>query len=201
VSAKTRGLTPVDLVGMSIQIGSAPDHDFDEPLGLLSDCHRRIEHFLDVLIATERHAAGGPLTSAQRGGLEASVRYFAISAPKHTADEEQSLFPRLRTVSDSAVAHALELLEHDHDEAEQHHTTVDQLVQQWLAHNTLDAAEAETLREHLTALRHLYQQHIRIEDRDVFPAAARLLSATQIHEVGREMAERRMLRVASTPLR
>lgn len=62
-------------------------------------------------------------------------------------------------------------------------------------HNILDTAEAKTLREHLAALRHLYQQHIGIEDRDVFPAAARLLSATQIHEGGREMAERRMVRV------
>jgi hypothetical protein len=52
---------------MPLQIGAAPDHDFDEPLGLLSDCHRRIEHFLDILIETERHAAGPPLTSAQRG--------------------------------------------------------------------------------------------------------------------------------------
>jgi hemerythrin-like domain-containing protein len=180
---------------MPIQIGAVPDHDFDEPLGLLSDCHRRIEHFLDVLIETERHAAGAPLTSAQRGDLEASLRYFAVAAPKHTADEEQSLFPRLRAVSDPAVTHALELLERDHDEAKQLHAAVDQLVRQWLEHNILDAAKARTLREHLAALRHLYQQHISIEDRDVFPAAARLLSATQIHEVGHEMAERRMLRV------
>jgi hypothetical protein len=42
---------------MPLQIGAAPDHDFDEPLGLLSDSHRRIEHFLDILIETERHAA------------------------------------------------------------------------------------------------------------------------------------------------
>jgi hemerythrin-like domain-containing protein len=186
---------------MPLQIGAAPDHDFDEPLGLLSDCHRRIEHFLDILIETERHAAGAPLTSPQRGDLEASLRYFAVAAPKHTADEEQSLFPRLRAVSDPAVTHALELLERDHDEAEQLHATVDHLVRQWFAHNILDAAEARALREHLAALRHLYQQHICIEDRDVFPAAARLLSATQIHEVGREMAERRMLRVGRTRVR
>jgi hemerythrin-like domain-containing protein len=181
---------------MPIRIGAAPDHDFDEPLGLLSDCHRRIEHFLEALIVTERHASGGPLTPAQRGDLEASVRYFAVAAPKHTADEEQSLFPRLRAVSDPAATHALELLEHDHDEAEQHQAIVDLLVRKWLAHNILDAAEGRTLREHLAALRHLYQQHIGIEDRDVFPAAARLLSATQIHEVGREMAERRMARAS-----
>lgn len=118
---------------MPIQIGAAPDHDFDEPLGLLSDCHRRIEHFLDVLIATERRAAGGPLTPAQRGDLEASVRYFAVAAPKHTADEEQSLFPRLRAVDDPDATQSLERLEHDHDEAEQHHAAVDHLVRQWLA--------------------------------------------------------------------
>ena len=84
-----------------------------------------IEHFLDILIETERHAEGAPLTSPQRGDLEASLRYFAVAAPKHTADEEQSLFPRLRAVSDPAVTHALELLERDHDEAEQLHATVD----------------------------------------------------------------------------
>ena len=91
----------------------------------MSDCHRRIEHFLDILIETERHAAGALLTSPQRGDLRASLRYFAVAAPKHTADEEQSLFPRLRAVSDPAVTHALELLERDHVEAEQLHATVD----------------------------------------------------------------------------
>lgn len=59
----------------------------------------------------------------------------------------------------------------------------------------LDTAEARTLRERLEALRQLYQQHIAIEDQNVFPAAARLLSAGQIHQVGREMAERRLLRL------
>jgi hypothetical protein len=38
---------------MAIQIGQRPDHDFHEPLGLLSDCHRRIEHFLRVFIAVD----------------------------------------------------------------------------------------------------------------------------------------------------
>ena len=33
---------------MPIQIGQGADHSFDEPLGLLSDCHRRIEQFLGV---------------------------------------------------------------------------------------------------------------------------------------------------------
>ena len=35
---------------MPISIGARPQSGFDDPLGLLSDCHRRIESFLGVLI-------------------------------------------------------------------------------------------------------------------------------------------------------
>ena len=51
---------------MPTQIGQRPDHGFDEPLGLLSDCHRRIEHFLDVLATITDEAAAGPLTPSNR---------------------------------------------------------------------------------------------------------------------------------------
>jgi hypothetical protein len=30
---------------MAIQIGAKPDNGFDDPIGMLKDCHRRIEHF------------------------------------------------------------------------------------------------------------------------------------------------------------
>jgi hypothetical protein len=39
---------------MPLQIGARTAHGFHEPLGLLGDCHRRIEHFLRVLVAVER---------------------------------------------------------------------------------------------------------------------------------------------------
>jgi hypothetical protein len=71
---------------MPIQIGHGPDHDFDQPLGLLSDCHRRIEHFLRVLVAVDDRAAGGPLAADHRRALEGALRYFEVAAPKHTAD-------------------------------------------------------------------------------------------------------------------
>ena len=38
---------------MPVQIG-APTHDFSDPTGLLSDCHRRIEMFLGSLDAVAR---------------------------------------------------------------------------------------------------------------------------------------------------
>lgn len=179
---------------MPIRIGARPDHGFDEPLGLLSDCHRRIEHFLHVLTVVTERAAGGPLSDAQRIDLNAALNYFAEAAPKHTADEEQSLFPRLRQSKDPAVESALETverLERDHTAANAHHAAVDTLVRRWLEQNRLDAPHAQELRDRLAALHGIYEEHIGVEDRELFPAAAKLLTDTQIHDIGREMAARR----------
>jgi len=183
---------------MPIQIGRPPDHNFTEPLGLLSDCHRRIEYFLGVLISVTARTPGGLLTPAQRAELEAASTYFATASPKHTSDEEDSLFPRLRDTQDPAAERALTLvaqLERDHDIAERHHHAVEDLVRRWLADGGLERGETAKLRGHLAALRALYQRHIDVEDRELFPAAARLLSATQIAEIGREMAARRSRRI------
>ena len=184
---------------MPIQIGQRVDHDFDEPLGLLSDCHRRIEHFLRVLVAVASEAAGGSLTPQHRSALEGALRYFRVAAPKHTADEEISLFPRLRSSADPALRAALaslERLEHDHDEAEAHHAAVENLVGQWLRNDSLESADLGELRNHLARLDALYQRHIAVEDQDVFPAAARVLDRSQIQEIGSEMAARRQVQSA-----
>jgi hemerythrin-like domain-containing protein len=181
-----------------LKIGQPADHGFDEPLGLLSDCHRRIEHFLRVLHTVASKAAGGPLTQEFRAALLGSLKYFSEAAPKHTADEEISLFPRLRASGHPAAAAALkslEALEHDHDEAEAHHAAVDALVRRWLAADSLPAADTDDLRERLTRLQALYRRHIAIEDEEVFPTAARALDGTNIAAIGAEMAARRGVRV------
>ena len=186
---------------MTITIGKPPDHTFDEPLGLLSDCHRRIEHFLHALITIDQRAVR-TLTPAEFVELEAALIYFATAAPRHTADEEESLFPRLRASSDPHAAPALEQvsrLERDHDEADAHHRAVDTLGRRWLADGALDADAALEFRGHLSALQAIYEAHIGIEDHELFPAAARVLSADQLREIGREMAARRSIRRANVP--
>jgi iron-sulfur cluster repair protein YtfE (RIC family) len=106
---------------MALRIGQLLDRGFSEPLGLLSDCHRRIESFLEELIAVDAERAGGPLTPARRSALEGALRYFAVGTTKHTRDEEERLFPRLRDSTDSRAVKAIALvdrLEHDHEEAD-----------------------------------------------------------------------------------
>jgi hypothetical protein len=94
---------------MPVQIG-AKSHDFSNPTGLLSDCHRRIEMFLGLL---QRVAPviDSSLTADARTALETSLRYFQEAAPKHIEDEEESVFPRLRRMSNPEIERALATLE------------------------------------------------------------------------------------------
>lgn len=179
---------------MLLRIGQRPDHGFDRPLGLLSDCHRRIEQFVATMVWIGKEVRGGALTDSQRAQLDAAVTYFSVAAPRHTADEEDSLFPRLRESRDPAAARALDIvagLERDHQVADEHHTVINALVRRWLAEGTLPASEAEQLSGRLTMLRPLYESHIATEDQIVFPAASRLLSEIQLRTIGLEMAARR----------
>src|SRR3954451_18040297 len=112
---------------MPIRIGQPVDHTFDEPLGLLSDCHRRIEHFLEVLRRIEHAAAGRGLTPDEWKQVETALRYFETAEPRHTADEEESLFPRLRASlhpSADRAQRVLSQLEHEHELVDSHHQMI-----------------------------------------------------------------------------
>lgn len=179
---------------MPVQIGRK-ESDFSNPLGLLSDCHRRIERFLGVLVQVAARPEGSRLTEAEREALENALAYFRNSAPKHTADEEESLFPRLRkTGSAEAALKCLAELEDDHQAAAQDHELVDALGRRWIESGELAADELHHLRDALARLSSTYTRHIATEDRELFPLAARLLPPDQLAQVGREMAERRAVR-------
>lgn len=179
---------------MALTLGQAPDHGFDQPLGLLSDCHRRIEHFLGAMAAVTQAVRGGPLADPDRRVLHVAREYFALAGPRHTADEEGSLFPRLVRASGDEAARlrdTLQALEADHRRAEGLHADVDALLAKWIAAGTLPPSDGQTLHDKIEELSALYSRHIAIEDGTLFPAAARVLSPASLEEVGREMAARR----------
>ncbi len=135
-----------------------------------------------------------PLTSELLAALESSLRYFREAAPKHTADEEESLFPRLRQ-SEHAAANAalrmLEPLEAQHRRADSLHSQVDRLGRVCLQGSVLSRPEAELFRESVSELASIYQEHIRVEDTQVFPAATQALSEAEKAAIATEMAARR----------
>jgi hemerythrin-like domain-containing protein len=176
---------------MPIQIGQKQS-DFTDPLGLLSDCHRRIEHFLGVLKRLCDKAKGGSLDAEEGKLLEKALAYFRNAAPKHTADEEHSLFPRLRASAESEAPLArLAELEFEHALAARDHEIVDSLGTRWLSEGRLTPEDGVQLTEALKRLSEIYSRHIAVEDRELFPLALQLLRPEELAAVGREMAERR----------
>ena len=178
---------------MPVVIGAKPEGTFADPAGLLGDCHRRIERFLAVLERIVREVRGAPLSDEQARSLDTALRYFREAAPKHTADEEISLFPRLRRIERpevQAVLDRVDALEKEHVRASAAHEEADRLGRQWLQAGRLPAADAERLAVLIETLSGIYRHHIAVEDSEVFPLAA-LLGAEERKAIGAEMAARR----------
>jgi hemerythrin-like domain-containing protein len=171
-----------------IQIGAKPDSGFGDPLGMLKECHRRIERFLGVLCIVAERAQGRGLTEEEIAAVEAALNYFRLGGQRHTADEEESLFPRLVSVGGFAE---LDRLEHDHEEAGQLHDDVETLYRSWISSSSMRNNESRSLLAATGQLRHIYQGHIQVEDNIVFPRAAQVLDADAIEALGREFQARR----------
>ena len=119
---------------MPVQIG-ATAHHFSKPTGLLTDCHRRIEMFLGALRSVAE-TMYRPATEDAARSLESALRYFREAGSKRTADEEESLFPRLRQISNSELTSAfsqLDELEDEHRWANSLHAEVERLGTNYLS--------------------------------------------------------------------
>lgn len=181
---------------MPIKLGAKPQHGFDQPLGLLSDCHRRIENFLEILQKVLDQSEGKPLEGEQRRAAETALEYFHTAAPRHTQDEEESLFPLLRACDQPEVRAAMrtvEALEQEHHLADAAHREVEFWYRRWLEQGPLAAPQSRKLRHLLGELQHLYARHIQVEDRELFPLAGQVLTPDQLQRIGTEMAHRRGL--------
>jgi len=177
---------------MPVQIGSKA-HDFSNPTGLLSDCHRRIEMFMQALEGVAK-TMDSPPSEEIRHSLDKALRYFREAAPKHTADEEQSLFPRLRTLESPELSAALEKLEElelDHRWSEPLHFRIEHLGQEYLSKGRLSEARVADFRDAVARLSAMYLRHIALEDKVLFPAAAKALSERDKQVIAEEMAKRR----------
>src|ERR1017187_4388095 len=134
---------------MAVQIGAKPDSGFDDPLGILKDCHRRIESFLGILCVVVERAQGRSLTGEERDAVEAALQYFRTGGQRHTADEEESLFPRLRK-SDATSFAEIDRLEGDHREANDLHSSSERLYSIWIESGGLGPVDTRLLLSRLS---------------------------------------------------
>ena len=170
--------------------------DFTNPLGLLVHCHERIEAQLRSLERAAEILRAGDTQSLPRVFLAVDVActHFAIAGVKHTADEEVSLFPRLREQGGSAGQEALAAmseLESQHRSAERLHAQFDELVGNLRRDGAAEEKELDRFGDMVAELTKLYRPHILLENNFVFPVAARVLPVSAIQALGEEMRNRR----------
>jgi hemerythrin-like domain-containing protein len=179
---------------MAIQIGGKTESGFRNPIGLMSDCHRRIKKFLSIMITIMRQTHGGSMEANQKAALETCLRYFREAAPNHTMDEEQSLFPRMRNFENDLKASDMQCLDHleqEHAEVDISHHNVDRLGNLWLSQGWLTSEDSDSFSRALGKLSLIYKRHIDLEEHQIFPLALKILPDTEVAAIGREMALRR----------
>jgi hemerythrin-like domain-containing protein len=175
---------------MAIQIGAKPDSGFDDPIGMLKVCHRRIESVLGILCIVVDRAQGRSLTDEERDAVNAALQYFRTGGQRHTADEEESLFPRLRK-SDAKSFEEIDRLEDDHHDANELHGSIERLYSTWIESGGLGMEETQLLLSQTARLKQLYSDHIQIEEAIVFVRASQVLDSQAIEAIGTEFRFRR----------
>ena len=177
---------------MAIQIGAKPDSGFDDPIGMLTDCHRRIEQFLKMLATVVERAAGRGLTGEETAAVTAALQYFRTGGVRHTADEEESLFPRLRATGrrtasrSSTISRAIIMTQPSCM------TGVETIYREWITGGSLSADREQELHSAMERLTALYGAHIEVEESIVFPQAAQVLDRAVIASIGQEFRARRV---------
>jgi hemerythrin-like domain-containing protein len=144
--------------------------DAADPFAQLLSCHRRLEERLDDLAdpADPRAAARDVLG------------FFDRNIMRHEEDEEASLFPRL--AREPSLAPTLATLRAQH---------VAQRESLGALRAFAEGADAPPLADIVRTLREAYAAHIDLEERELFPAARRVLRPEEAMAIGEEMAARR----------
>ncbi len=170
---------------------------FDHPLEMLHACHGKIQRQLDTLQKLAAHLPAHGCDQQAQQAAQGILRYFDTAGQFHHQDEEENLFPTLLalTVPDQAQVKDL----------------VDRLLAQ---HVVMFAAWSEVravlvklvegvntpLPEALVEkLIGSYTRHIALEETELLPLSARLLSPQQIMALGKNMAERRGAKFPAAP--
>lgn len=167
-----------------------PAPEFSQPLDLLSACHRRISNITEMLIKLPDYLTLHGVDNDAQLAAERALKYFDTAGQHHHDDEEQNLFPMLRTqAQQQGDVEMLALLE----DLVMQHLEMDRAWQDLHSHllklsfkESVDPAVIPVSR-----FSALYRNHIHLEENFLLPYAERSLGVDQIESLGKAMAMRR----------
>ena len=168
-----------------------PPAGFDDPLGMLSGCHWRIEKKLGTLKALCTHLSAKGIDAEATAAAQGVLRYFNVAAAHHHADEEQDLFPMLeKRITDAAERERFmqlgRKLREEHREIERVWARLRKPLE-----NVADGLMRSIPETDVHAFATLYSRHIQAEESIFRSLTERWLGKSDLLALGRAMAERR----------
>lgn len=170
----------IDLTGNT----AAPT--FESPLEMLRACHGRIMAQCSTLYKLLQHLPANGCDAQARQAAQAILRYFDTAGQYHHQDEEMDLFPLLLATSSTDAHELVVRLLGEHHEMDAAWLRLRTRLQD-IAEGESDRLEASVVDTFSTA----YERHIAVENAQLLPISARLLSPQQLQDLGRKMAARR----------
>jgi hemerythrin-like domain-containing protein len=176
-----------------IQIGSAPPVLERDAVDMLLACHQRIRSFTSIAVRLAVAAGAPPPEIANAAG--AVHRYYSVALPLHEADENDSVYPRLRhRLADPAETASLQAMVDQHGPID---AVVAELLPRW---EKLQSAPeqlsslADEIRRNAACLQELWREHLALEEEIVFPLIRARLTPDDLLAIHREMKQRRGIR-------
>ena len=163
--------------------------NFNNPLAMLHACHGKILAQCVTLRKLSSHLDSNGCDLQAQQAAQNILRYFDTSGQFHHQDEEENLFPTLRLCADAEKPNVDALLDRllsDHVVMAAAWSELRGVLLQ-LAKGENEPLDETLLAKFITS----YTDHIAVEERDLLPLAARLLSPQQTAQIGKHMAERR----------
>jgi hemerythrin-like domain-containing protein len=156
----------------------------DDPIELLLACHNKVRRFADLSVRLRDHVATHGADKQAQEAAQSILRYFNIAAPLHHDDEEQDLFPALRTMGIDGLNLALSSLTTEHTRL----NALWQRMQPWLQDMAqgMSTEVPSTVEEFAQA----YKAHAQREEDEVYPAASQLTAAQRLR-ISAAMVRRR----------
>ncbi|MEJ2060030.1 MAG: hemerythrin domain-containing protein [Gammaproteobacteria bacterium] len=168
---------------------NSPEAGFDDPLAMLAACHERIARHCDTLERLAAHIEQMGIDEDARVAAAQVLKYFSTAAPDHHADEEQDLFPRLRSHPEWRQEEEDMLLRLATEHREQDAAWIS------LRPGLEDIAQGRLPPQPLPVARfvELQRSHLEFENRHLLPLARRVLNVQDLRDMGHAMRARRGL--------
>lgn len=155
----------------------------------LLECHERIRRFSRLAVRMAESPGEPPEVIVDAASR--LHRYFTVGLPRHVADEDLSILPRLRGAAAPSVDEALSIMNREHEEIDR---IVAELVPLWErigAQPALLPGLAGDLDVACSDLVERFDRHLESEERHIIPELRLRLPPAELEAIHREMMSRR----------